>query len=116
MILGSYNLLDEKWISVIDKDGNPKKVSLKEVFEEANNFYDLAGDTKTQDFAVMRILLAVLHTVFSRFDYNGKQYEWIELDDKIFEQNEEVDEYDKEEYQSALCDGGLPVTSCGRSI
>lgn len=104
MILGSYNLLDENWISVIDKEGNPKKVSLKKVFKEANNFYDLAGDTKTQDFAVMRILLAVLHTVFSRFDYNGKQYEWVKLDDKLFEQNEEVDEYDKEEYQSALCD------------
>ncbi|MDD7319015.1 MAG: type I-E CRISPR-associated protein Cse1/CasA [Prevotellaceae bacterium] len=104
MILGSYNLLDEKWISVIDKDGNPKNVSLKKVLEEANNFYDLAGDTKTQDFAVMRILLAVLHTVFSRFDYNGEQYEWVKLDDKLFEQDEEVDEYDKEEYQSALCD------------
>lgn len=104
MILGSYNLLDENWISVIDKEGNPKKVSLKKVFKEANNFYDLAGDTKTQDFAVMRILLAVLHTVFSRFDYNGKQYEWVKLDDKLFEQNEEVDEYEKEEYQSALCD------------
>ena len=92
MILGSYNLLDENWISVIDKEGNPKKVSLKKVFKEANNFYDLAGDTKTQDFAVMRILLAVLHTVFSRFDYNGKQYEWVKLDDKLFEQNEEVDD------------------------
>ncbi|MFR5263486.1 MAG: type I-E CRISPR-associated protein Cse1/CasA [Christensenellales bacterium] len=102
--MGSYNLLDENWISVIDKEGNPKKVSLKKVFKEANNFYDLAGDTKTQDFAVMRILLAVLHTVFSRFDYNGKQYEWVKLDDKLFEQNEEVDEYEKEEYQSALCD------------
>lgn len=103
-MLGRYNLLDEKWISVIDKDGNPKQVSLKEVFEEANNLYDLAGDTKTQDFAVMRIFLAVLHTVFSRFDYNGEQYEWVKLDDKLFEQDEKVDEYDKEEYQSALCD------------
>ena len=68
MVLGRYNLLYKNWISVIDKDGNSKKVSLMEVFKGANNFYDLAGDTKTQDFAVMRILLAVLHTVFSRFD------------------------------------------------
>ena len=77
MVLGRYNLLYENWISVIDKDGNPKQVSLMEVFEKASNFYDLAGDTKTQDFAVMRILLAVLHTVFSRFDYNGERYEWV---------------------------------------
>lgn len=104
MIVGSYNLLDKEWISVIDKDENPKQVSLKGVFEEANNFYDLAGDTKTQDFAVMRILLAVLHTVFSRFDYNGKQYEWVKLNEKSFKQDEKVDEDDKEEYQSALCD------------
>lgn len=102
MVLGRYNLLYKNWISVIDKDGNSKKVSLMEVFKGANNFYDLAGDTKTQDFAVMRILLAVLHTVFSRFDYNGERYEWVKLDDELFEQNEEVDEYDKEEYQSAL--------------
>lgn len=102
MVLGRYNLLYKNWISVIDKDGNSKKVSLMEVFKGANNFYDLAGDTKTQDFAVMRILLAVLHTVFSRFDYNGEQYEWIKLDEKLFKQDEEVDEYDKEEYQSAL--------------
>ena len=99
--MGRYNLLDEKWISVIDKNGNPKQVSLKEVFEEANTFYDLAGDTKTQDFAVMRILLAVLHTVFSRFDYTGNKYDCVGLDE-FYNQREKVD--DDDEYKYALCE------------
>ena len=64
-IMERYNLLDEKWISVLADNGE-KMVSLTELFEQAHELIGLAGDMKMQDFAVMRILLAVLHTVFSR--------------------------------------------------
>ena len=67
--MGKFNLLDESWLSVVlDETGTTKEVSLREVFKNAHLYKDLAGDTKTQDFAVLRVLLAVLHTVFSRFD------------------------------------------------
>ncbi len=90
--MGRYNLLDEKWIAVIrDNEGGIEKVSLKELFVHTSDYYDLAGEMKTQDFAILRFLLAVLHTVFSRFDGDGNPYDFIEIDDKTYQQRGEVD-------------------------
>lgn len=66
-----FNLLDEQWIRVIDRDCNIMEVSLIQLFRDAHIFKDLCGELPTQDFAVMRLLLAVLHTVFARYDING---------------------------------------------
>lgn len=68
-----FNLLDEPWIRVIDFDCNIDELSLKEVFKNAHKYKDLCGELPTQDFAVMRLLLAVLQTVFSRYDTQGKE-------------------------------------------
>ncbi|MCC8051682.1 MAG: type I-E CRISPR-associated protein Cse1/CasA [Clostridiales bacterium] len=93
--LGRYNLLDEKWIMVLREDtGQTEKVSLKEVFAHAGDYYDLAGEMKTQDFAVLRVLLAVLQTVFSRFDSEGNPYDFIEINENTFQQLEPVDRED----------------------
>lgn len=102
-ILGKYNLLNESWIPIIENGSlKNKKVSLIEIFENAEKFKGLAGDTKTQDFAMTRLLLAVLQTVFSRFDYHGKPHPGIILDEK-FRQVEDVDEdYLDEEYIDSL--------------
>lgn len=101
--VGKFNLLDEPWISVLTKrDYQMKLVSLKEVFENAHLYDGLAGDTKTQDFAVMRVLLAVLHTVFSRFNAEGEEYGFFELDDKWGQVDEIIDEDDAEEYEEEL--------------
>ncbi|MCC8191976.1 MAG: type I-E CRISPR-associated protein Cse1/CasA [Ruminococcus sp.] len=90
--MGRYNLLDEKWIQVLLKNGGGvKKVSLKEVFSNAGDYYDLAGEMKTQDFAVLRVLLAVLQTVFSRFDSEGNPYDFLEIDEETFTQKEPAD-------------------------
>lgn len=100
--MGRFNLLDEPWISVItDKKGSSKEVSLKEFFENAHLYLDFAGDTKTQDFAVFRVMLAVLHTVFSRFDSDGKEYGYFKLDER-FKQVEKIDEYDIDDYSDDL--------------
>lgn len=96
-----YNLLDEKWIQVASKD-TVKKVSIKELFAGAAKYKELAGDMKTQDFAVMRVMLAILHTVFSRFDSNGDPYEFFEVDKKSFLQTRELEECDLEDYEDAL--------------
>ena len=96
-----YNLLDEKWIQVASKD-NVEKVSIKELFAGAAKYKELAGDMKTQDFAVMRVMLAILHTVFSRFDSNGDPYEFFEVDKKSFLQTGELEECDLEDYEDAL--------------
>lgn len=67
-----FNLLEEPWISVIVDDlGHTKLVSLMDVFQSAHEYKALAGDMKAQDFSILRLLLAVLHTVFSRYDAKG---------------------------------------------
>ena len=73
--MSDYNLIDEPWISVVvDYKGTTKLVGLKEFFEHAHEYIALAGDMPTQDFAVMRFLLAILHTVFSRYDAHGEEF------------------------------------------
>lgn len=100
--MGKFNLLDEPWVSVVyDDRGATKEVSLLDLFQNAHNYKDLAGDTKTQDFAILRVLLAVLHTVFSRFDADGQVYDFLEVDDR-FRQLETVDEDDLNDYEDAL--------------
>lgn len=96
-----YNLLDEKWIQVASKD-TVEKVSIKELFAGAAKYKELAGDMKTQDFAVMRVMLAILHTVFSRFDSKGNPYEFFEVDEESFLQTGELEEYDLYDYEDAL--------------
>lgn len=68
-----FNLLEEPWLRVIDDKCETKEVSLIELFRDAHLYKDLCGELPTQDFAVMRLLLAVLHTVFSRYDPDGKE-------------------------------------------
>lgn len=99
--MSEYNLLDEPWISVVTDKGTTKSVGLKEFFRDAHKFIALAGDMPTQDFAVMRFLLAILHTVFSRYDAAGKAYEMLEINDRM-QQVEKVAEEDQEDYHDAL--------------
>lgn len=100
--MSEFNLLDEAWISVVtDYKGTTKLVGMKEFFKDAHKYIAIAGDTKTQDFAVMRFLLAVLHTVFSRYDADGVVYKGIELDDRM-RQVEEIKGRAAKEYPDAL--------------
>ena len=63
--------MDEGWICVIGHDCVSQQVSLKDALLKAHTFADLAGELPTQDVAILRLLLAVLHTVFSRVDEQG---------------------------------------------
>ena len=92
--MSRFNLLEENWIRVLE-EGEIKEVSLITLFENAEKFRCLAGEMATQDFAMLRFLLAVLHTVFSRVNADG------EIDEK-FRQKEAVSEDDEEEYNDAL--------------
>lgn len=78
----SFNLVTEPWIQVLDKNGNPKEVSLLDVFEDAASYQRLAGDMASQDLVILRLLVAILTTVYSRVDANGEVYEWLTLDEK----------------------------------
>lgn len=56
----SFNLVDEPWILVRDRDGRVREVSLLEVFKLAPVLRGLAGEVATQDIAILRLLEAVL--------------------------------------------------------
>lgn len=70
-----FNLIDESWIRVIDNNCRITERSMLDVFEHAQEFVDLSGELPTQDVAVMRMLLAVLHTTFSRYSFDGEPAE-----------------------------------------
>ena len=63
-----FNLLREPWVRVRTQDGTIRTVSLTDALLHAHAYVDLAGEMPTQDAAMLRLLLAVLHTVFSRVD------------------------------------------------
>lgn len=101
-MMGRFNLLDEPWISVLDgKTGEKRDVSLLEFFQNGGKYQTLAGDTETQNFAVMRFLLSIIQTVFSRFDFEGAVLPGVELDER-WVQTESVDEDDLDEYCDAV--------------
>ena len=66
-----FNLIDEPWVRVMDRNCCVKDVSLKEAILNAHEFKELKGELPTQDVAIMRLLLAVIHTVVSRYDCEG---------------------------------------------
>lgn len=74
----AFNLCREPWICVLDRDYRVKKLSLYEVLTQSSRYMALAGETETQNIAVLRLLLALLHTVFYRQDEEGNS---IPLDD-----------------------------------
>ena len=73
--MGSYNLLNEKWIKVLDTDGQSREVSLKELIGQAHRFSWFAGEIKHQDAAMMRMTLALCLAVFYRYDENGGEWQ-----------------------------------------
>ena len=66
-----FNLLDEPWLPVRLQDNTVKEVSLTDALLHAHEYIDLAGEMPTQDAAVLRLLLAVLVTVFYRVNLQG---------------------------------------------
>ena len=91
----SFNLVSEPWIKVSEIQTNQvTKVSLLELFARAGDFRELAGDMRAQDLAILRFLLAILTTVYSRFDANDEMYEWLERRDDGWALDEDIDVLD----------------------
>ena len=69
-----FNLLDEKWILVRKNDCTVTELSITDVLLHAHEFKELAGELPTQDISILRLLLAILQTVFrgTRCPENGR--------------------------------------------
>ena len=70
-----FSLIDSPWIRVIDPNCKVSEVSVRDVLVNAHKYEALAGETPSQDFALLRILLAVLHTAVERYDKDGNRSE-----------------------------------------
>jgi CRISPR system Cascade subunit CasA len=57
----SFDLTEEPWISVLDIGGRHREVSITELFRQADDLREVVGEVPTQGFAILRLLLAVLH-------------------------------------------------------
>ncbi len=68
-----FNLLDEPWIRVMTLNGETEEQSLLHVLCYAQEYKRLAGELPAQDFAVMRLLLAVVQTVIYRYDEDDEE-------------------------------------------
>ena len=93
-ITAQFNLLYEPWITIRKKDSSRKEVSILGVFKEAHEFLALSGELPAQDTAILRILLAILHSVFNKFaePYSALD-KWAELWSAKQFPYEEIEQY-----------------------
>lgn len=97
-----FNLVNDPWIEVLETDKYDKTlVSLKDIFINAHNYEDIIGDMKIQDFSIMRTILAIMHTVFSRVDENGIAHPGVDIDDKML-MAKRIDKEDYLAYKKSL--------------
>ncbi|MGW2612193.1 type I-E CRISPR-associated protein Cse1/CasA [Streptomyces mirabilis] len=57
----SFDLTTQPWIPVLRLDCAQDELSLREVFEQVGTLRRLVGDLPTQEFALIRLLLALAH-------------------------------------------------------
>lgn len=76
-----FNLLDEKWILARKSDCTVDELSLTDALLKAHEYVELAGELPTQNVSILRLMLAVLHTVFSRYSPQGEPSPLYDSDD-----------------------------------
>lgn len=69
----AFNLIDEPWIRVLNQNSDIEEVSIRTLLLHAHRYRAFSGELPTQDAAILRLLLAILHTVFSRVDETGEE-------------------------------------------
>ena len=84
-----FNLLDEKWIRLRGKNCTVDELPLIDTLLHAHEYKGLAGELPTQDVAILRLLLAILHTVFYYYAPDGEE-EILEDPDDVLDRWEEL--------------------------
>ncbi|WP_328662218.1 type I-E CRISPR-associated protein Cse1/CasA [Streptomyces sp. NBC_00334] len=72
----SFDLTSRPWIGVLRCDGAQNELSLRQVFAQADDLRCVVGELATQEFSLLRLLLAVAHDAL---DGPGDIEEWAEL-------------------------------------
>ena len=56
-----FDLVSQPWIPVLGADGVVRKQSLVQAFSDAPSSVEIVGEVPTQGFAILRVMLAILH-------------------------------------------------------
>ncbi|MFJ8676392.1 type I-E CRISPR-associated protein Cse1/CasA [Streptomyces sp. NPDC093589] len=60
-LVPSFDLVSRPWLPAQLLDGTTTQLSLRDAFAQASNIRRLVGDVPTQEFALLRLMLALLH-------------------------------------------------------
>ena len=74
-----FSLIDDPWILVVDTDGNQRIVGIREIFAGEVKVAYLQGESPAQNFAIMRLLLAIFwraHSSESKVE-PGKTFDFL---------------------------------------
>lgn len=69
----NLNLISDPWILVRKADESVEMVSIENVLLKAQDYLELAGETPTQDVAVIRMLEAILQRIFFTWNEEGEE-------------------------------------------
>ena len=83
MVEKEFNLLYEKWILVRLQNNQTEKWSLLEIFERAHEARELSGELPTQNIVIFRLLLAIMHSIFPKWNSKGEKKEIRGEDDAL---------------------------------
>lgn len=68
-----FNLIKEPWIKISTNEGKEIKLNLMETLVDAHKYRGLSGEMSSQDVAILRFLVAIVHTVITRMDFQGNE-------------------------------------------
>jgi CRISPR system Cascade subunit CasA len=86
---GEFNLVDVPWIPLLGRDGVVREHSLRGTFRTAAENVEIVGEVPTQSFAILRLLLAVLHRAIDgprdRQEWQGMRARWPQATGQVHE-------------------------------
>lgn len=89
-----FDLTVEPWIVALDKAGKRQELSIREVFARAEELHQIAGEVPTQAFAILRVLIAILHrAIDGPEDLEHWREAWEDWDGVIGAVEEYLDEH-----------------------
>lgn len=85
-----FSLLDEPWVLVRTREGETLSLSILDTFRRSPDLAGIVGDLPTQGFAILRVLLAILHRAV---DGPADAAEWQALDAAGVPPMEDIEAY-----------------------
>lgn len=88
----TFNLLDEPWVKCMNSENQPVSLSIRDVFSGRGSASKIVGDSPTQDYAVLRVLLAIfwrahaLNLIKTNASNDWEDFDWSEWFDELREQ------------------------------